>query len=219
MTNILLSRGIIADPKIYIYLKNYISAKMKVLIIPWAYNKGEASKYKAGSDYINKLILDFMPYQIMPEQIEVLDYEKDSYEQMVDKIKKQDIIYLPGGEPELFYDRIREKGISEFIKKNANIVIGSSAGALIQFKQYHLTPVKGSKEIAFNQGLGLLDNFRIEVHYENTKAKNKNLDKVMEMAPIDIYCLYDDSMIIIENGSKIYNLYKAFKYIPTLKKK
>lgn len=219
MTNILLSHGIIADPKIYIYLKNYISYKMKVLIIPWAYDKGDAARYKVGSDYINKLVLDFMPYQIPAEQIDVLDYEKDSYEQMVDKIKRQDIIYLPGGDPILFYDRIREKGISEFIKKNANIVIGSSAGALIQFKQYHLTPVKGIKEISFNQGLGLLDNFRIEVHYENTKTKNKNLDKAIEMAPVDVYCLYDDSMMIIDNDSKIYNLYRAFKYVPNLKKK
>lgn len=218
MINILLSRGIINEPKAFIYLKNYILPKHRVLIIPWAFNKDESyNKYKQNGSYIKELMLKIMPYGIPSENIQTLDYEEDSYDIMAEKLKKQDIIYLPGGNPILFYERIREKGISDFIKKNANIVIGSSAGALIQFKQYHLTPYKDdtgeSKVISYHQGLGLLDNFRIEVHFEDHKKKIKNLTKVYEEAPADIYVIYNDSFLIIDNGN-IYPIWGSKKFEP-----
>lgn len=223
MINILLSRGIINDPHAYIYLKNYILPKHRVLIVPWAFN-ADASyvPFKKDGEYIKDLMIKFMPYQIPFENIEVLDYETDSYDDMINKIKKQDILYFPGGNPVLFYDRIREKGISDLIKKHANIVIGSSAGALIQFKQYHLTPYKDdtgeSKVLSYHMGLGLLDNFRIEVHYEDNKKKIKNLNEAYYKAPVDIYCIYDESFMIIEDG-KIFPIKGSFKFKPTPPKK
>ncbi len=217
MINILLSRSIVNDPSVYLYLKNYINPKMRILVIPWAFGKNETMEnYTKESDYISELYKKFIPYQIDYDNFNVLSLD-DPYDVALDKIKKQDIIYLPGGFPDLFYERIREKGISEAIKQNAKIIIGSSAGALIQFKQYHLTPDNDYKEISFHYGLGLLDNFRVEVHYENNKKKNKNLEQVLDMAPIDCYTLEDSQMIIIDEG-KIITLFGAKKYIPKLKK-
>lgn len=218
MINILLSRSIVNEPHAYLYLKNYLNPKMKILVIPWAFGKDEEmNSYTKESDYMQELYKKFIPYQIDYDNFNVLSLD-DPYDVMLEKIKKQDVIYLPGGFPDLFYERIREKGISEAIKQNANIIIGSSAGALIQFKQYHLTPDHDYKEISFHQGLGFLDNFRIEVHYENNKKKNKNLDMVLEMAPITCYTIEDNQMLIVEN-EKIMTLFGAKKYIQVIKKK
>lgn len=219
MINILLSRGIINDPRIYLYLKNYITPKTKVLIVPWSFEKNESYEtYKLNGSYIEELFKKFMPYQISRDNFEVLDYYEDKYDTLLEKIKKQDLLYFPGGSPELLYDRMREKGITDAIRQHAKLVIGSSAGALVQFKQYHLTPYGKDKNISFHNGLGLLDNFRIEVHYEDNKKKNKDLNTVIQMAPVDIYTIKDDEMIIIDNGQKI-NLFGAGKFNKIISKK
>ncbi|EPZ54469.1 peptidase S51 family protein [[Clostridium] sordellii ATCC 9714] len=63
-------------------------------------------------------------------------------------------------------DRLKEFKIIEDIENYKGIVMGSSAGAMVQVAQYHITPDKDYDTFSYNEGLNMITDFDIEVHYK-----------------------------------------------------
>ena len=70
-------------------------------------------------------------------------------------------------------DRIKEFDLVDILRKHNRIVMGYSAVQLFSFLNiiYHL--IKTIKEFQYYDGLGYLDDFYLEVHYEKEKYKTK----------------------------------------------
>ncbi len=81
------------------------------------------------------------------------------------------------------------------------IIIGSSAGAMVQIKDYHITPDEDYGTFTYNKGLNLIKNFGVEVHYEATNLQNYFIKKVLSEKKDIIYALKDNGGIIVENDS------------------
>jgi len=86
---------------------------------------------------------------------------KESRSKILEILKKYDVLYLPGGDPEIFYKTIKEKRLAKAIKDFRGIIIGNSAGAII------LTKGQWEKN-KFYKGLGLI-NMYIKVHFNPKK--------------------------------------------------
>ena len=54
---------------------------------------------------------------------------------------------LTGGAPDLMMKRIKEKKLKKLIKNYKGIMIGYSAGAMIQLDSYHISPDEDYPEI------------------------------------------------------------------------
>ena len=220
MNHILLSRGILASPKMIPYFKPYIHKNDKVLIVALSHfskhidNEDTYNQYYGkGGEYYQKMIDSFFPYGIKESQIEWIHYFKDNQKTAIQKIKNADIIYLPGGSPDLFMLRIEAFGIKDILEDHQGLMIGSSAGAMIQMASYHISPDFDYPAFRYEKGLELLKGFSIEVHYRRRKKQKAALRKVNRAFHHEIYAIPDMGALIVTSegikcvfpAEKIYN--------------
>lgn len=77
-----------------------------------------------------------------------------------------DILFLTGGTPDLTMQRVKERNLTEVIKRFDGIVIGCSAGARVQCSLFHITPNVKYPVFYHDPGIGLLPKqYGVAVHY------------------------------------------------------
>lgn len=218
MTNILLSRGILAQFKPD--LEHLIRPNMKVVIIaysfyPWSYsNQLEyESDYQTDGNYYDKMIESFSAYGIPPSQISWILYQKDTVDLAIEKINAAHIIYFPGGAPDLMMQRLIDMNLQSHLENPDKIYIGSSAGAMIQFPTYHITPDYVYPKFIYAKGLHLIEPILIEVHYAKKRIQKRSFRKVFRRLKKPIYAIPDDGCIVIHQ-QKISCLGTARKIYP-----
>lgn len=187
-------------------VKKYISSNDKVLIIPFsfgekisndtewqdAYNKDYGMYYKS-------VVLPFLSYGIKEENIEWINYFKDIKEAAKEKVRNSDMIFFTGGLPDKMMYRLKEFNLVSEIENFKGIIIGSSAGAMIQTSEYHITPDKDYNTFSYNKGLNLIKNFNIEVHYEEAEIQKHSINKVLNEKIDTVYAIKDAGGIIVDN--------------------
>lgn len=220
MNHILLSKGILASPKMIPYFKPYIHENDKVLIVALSHfskhienEEAYNSYYEKGGEYYQKMVDSFAPYGIKESQIKWIHYFKDNQKSAIQKTKDANIIYLPGGSPDLMMMRIEAFGIKDVLESHQGLMIGSSAGAMIQMASYHISKDFDYPTFRYEKGLNLLKGFSIEVHYRRRKKQKAALRKVNRAFHQEIYAIPDDGALIVTNeginclatARKIYN--------------
>lgn len=206
MIHILMSRSILAKKEVYDFAKSYIQKHHQVVIVALSFFPYQVRSeedyhklYQKGSEYYQKIIDQFTPYGIDEKQISWINYYHDNLQSAIKKIEQADIIYLPGGAPDLMIKRIIEMGIKEIIESHKGIFIGSSAGTMIQFKDYYISKDHDYRRFSYEKGLNLLSGFFVEVHYRRRKKQKSSMRKVFRAYKEDIYSIPDDGIIIIDN--------------------
>ncbi|MDL2292825.1 peptidase E [Acholeplasma sp. OttesenSCG-928-E16] len=217
MINVLTSRGIINQGDVFVYLKEYIKSSHKVLLVNFSFFKKFVKNkedyeliYGNNGSYTNRIIDSFFPYGISMKNFDILHYYNDTHETALKKIKAADIIYFPGGAPDEMMDRINEFKIKEALEDKDKIFIGSSAGAMIQFNHYHITKDRDYKKFSYQEGLHLIDDYFIEVHYKKNFRYKKSQKRIFKdhQEPLiqipDSGCvIIDDKRIFLLGGAKI----------------
>jgi peptidase E len=206
MINVLLSRGILKESYIVEELKDIIKKDFKVCVLAFSffdkhiYHKDQYDAYyKKDGEYYQKMIDSFAPYGIKEEQITWVYYFDDHKDSAKKKIEDADIIYFPGGSPDQMMTRIDEFELKDFLEKQDKIFIGSSAGAMIQFDTYHISPDVDYDCFNIQEGLSLIDDFIIEVHYRRRKKQKSALRKMHRLTHKNIYSIPDDGAIIYDH--------------------
>ncbi len=218
--NILLNINNFSEPFAYDALRSIINPNMKVLIVPWSYHEDfitNAEEFdrefgKGGPQY-EEIAREFMNYGIKRKNIRVLHYYKDSRAKMRMKFFFADIVFFTGGYPDRFLYRIDQRNIRPFIQKFKGIYMGTSAGAMIQFDRFHVTPEEEGQDYDYMEGLGLLSGFDIEVHYEDSFDHLASLLIDLKLHSIPIFALPNTGGMIVE-GDDYMLLGDAFEIVP-----
>ena len=204
MAHILMSRGILGEAKVIEKLSSIITSDLKVCYLALSYFKDQFINHQAYIDcyspqgeYYEKTINQFLNYGIKADQISWIIDHVDDHDSAVKKIKEADILYFPGGAPDLFMKRIQSLGIKEIIEAHQGHFIGSSAGTMIQFKNYYITKDYDYKRFSYEEGLDLLTGFFVEVHYRRRVQQKKSMRKVYRAYHEPIFGLPDDGLIIV----------------------
>lgn len=205
MYNVLLSKvdeGL-NDEKIQSRLKKIINSNMKLLIFPWSFPVELDEKQL--DDFFEKrrlkFIAPFVRLGIKEEKIYVANCYRDTKKDLIKKIKQSDILFFTGGNPEMLFSKVVHKmELLYEIKHYEGIIIGESAGALMQFERYFITKKNNFYPyFAFYDGFGNLSNpFYIDVHSVNKKLYMDKLKEVAHNYNKNIYAIYN-------NGAIIYN--------------
>ena len=82
------------------------------------------------------------------------------------------------------------------IQKSSALIIGASAGAMIQFDHYHITPDDDYPEYHYQKGLGLVSGFEIEVHYCHSPVQDMGIQRVIEEKGLPTYTVANDGGIL-----------------------
>jgi peptidase E len=206
MIHVLTSRGILREPFMVEALKDIIKKEHKVCVVALSFFETHIytieaydAYYKKGGEYYQKMIDSFEPYGIKENQISFVYYYDMTKEEAKRNIDKADIIYFPGGAPDLMMKRINEFELKEHLEKQEKIFIGSSAGAMIQFSQYHISPDLDYDKFSLHEGLNFIDKFIIEVHYRRRKKQKSSLRKMYRDTHKPIFAIPDDGAIIYDH--------------------
>ncbi|HAX03059.1 MAG: hypothetical protein A2Y45_06465 [Tenericutes bacterium GWC2_34_14] len=210
MINVLLSRGILGSQMLVEELKDVIKKEHKVAILLYSFFDHEFRSesdyqinYEKGSEYYVKMVNSFSPYGIGEDQLLFINYYQDTKESAIKKIKEADILYFPGGAPDQMMRRIKEKGIQEAIESHKKIYIGSSAGAMIQFKDYYISIDADYPSFRYEEGLDLLKGFFLETHYRRRKTQKAGMRKVFRAHKMPIITCPDDGAVVVYDNEII----------------
>lgn len=208
MTNILLNSFRIAQPWCCDMLAPYIRPSDRVLVFPLAFRELEITstqewnnRYDKTSGFMAKgFAAEFSKYGIEIDQITWVNYFTDNQDYITAKIAESNILYFSGGLPHLMMERLQEKGVIDAIRGFNGLVMGDSAGALIQLDTYHVTPDQDYPEYAYYDGLGLLRGFDVEVHYCGSAEREQSINRCCIEKGIPVYAMPEQGGILVENG-------------------
>ncbi|CEN93616.1 MAG: Type 1 glutamine amidotransferase-like domain-containing protein [Paeniclostridium sp.] len=210
MINILLNLYNFHEKWCFETLKDILKEEYSVLVIPFSFNddwmkndnEWQTAYNPITGKYYKDIVIPFLSYGIKAENINWINYFNDTKDSSKYKINNSDIIFFTGGLPDQMMDRLKEFKIIEDIENYKGIVMGSSAGAMVQVAQYHITPDKDYDSFSYNEGLNMITDFDIEVHYKETSIQKESIKKVLKEKSRRIYAMKDKGGIII-NGEKI----------------
>lgn len=209
MINILLEGFDIDAPWLYTELKNYIKPNHTVAIVAFSFRDSrvkslsdwnalyckETGKYYAG------IVGGLSAYGISEENITFINYFTDTKETAAQKIESADIIYFLGGLPDRMLDRIKEFDLFDILMNHNGIIMGYSAGAVIQLAEYHLSPDEDYPEFKYYEGLPYLKDFYLEVHYESSDVQLESIKQVTAERKKRVYATaLKAGAILIDNG-------------------
>lgn len=209
MVNILLDYSDINSPWLFDTLKNYIKPHHKVAIIAFSFRDERVKNLmdwnalygKNGGKYYGGLVDTLMAYGMDEDNIKFLNYFTDTKETAAETIKSADILYFLGGLPDKMYERLQEFDLLDVIMAHEGIVMGYSAGSVIQLAEYHLSPDEDYPTFGYYEGLPMLRDFYVEVHYENTDVQNAAIASVLKEKKKTVYAFsLGKGAMIVECG-------------------
>ena len=180
MVNLLLSLNNFDENWCYSILKNIIKDNHNVLIIPFSYddnwlkdkndwNRAFSSEY--GTHY-KDIVSPFLSYGINENNIKWINQFVDSIDLMKLKIRNSDILFFTGGYPDKMMAKFQKYDLVHELENFNGIMIGTSAGAMVQIREYHITKDSDYERYSYYIGLNIIKDFDIEVHFENTELQN-----------------------------------------------
>ncbi|HIT61449.1 MAG TPA: Type 1 glutamine amidotransferase-like domain-containing protein [Candidatus Fimousia stercorigallinarum] len=218
--NILLNINNFSEPFAYEILKDIIKPYMRVLIVPFSYHEDYIHNaeefdehYSKGKEEFEDIAKEFMNYGIKRRNIQILHYYRDTRKTTHRKFHFADILFFIGGYPDRLMYRIDHLKLRPLIKKFKGIIMGTSAGAMVQLDCYHQTPEEEGQEYDYGEGLGLLSGFDIEVHYEPSFLQLTSMITDLKYRGRPIYALPNKGGMIVD-GEKIVLLGDAFRIGP-----
>ena len=210
MVNILLEGYDIDEGWLYDELKKYIKPSHSVAVVAFSFRDSQAKSAcdwdqlygKENGQYYAGIINGLTAYGIQERNISFVNYFADTKASAAEKIKKADIVYFLGGLPDRMTERIKEFDLYDTLMKHDGIVMGVSAGAVIQLAEYHLSPDKDYPEFRYYSGLPYLKDFYVEVHYEGTDIQNDAIRRVIAERGKTVYATVSGAgAIIVDNGN------------------
>lgn len=210
MINILLEGYDIAAPWLYDELKAYICPSHKVAVIALSFRDSRVKNLydwnalygKENGRYYNGIVAGLTAYGIPEDNITFLNYFTDSKETARSKVENADILYFLGGLPDRMFERIKELELYDALVNHKGIVMGYSAGAVIQLAEYHLSPDDDYPTFSYYEGLPYLNEFYLEVHYEGKATQDTSIRRVIAERGKTVFATHDnEGAIIVDNGN------------------
>lgn len=153
-----------------------------------------------GTKYRNALIAKGAD----PKNISILNYFEVPKESCVRDILSSQYIVFTGGRMELGIDRLRKLGLVRLLQHYTGTIIGVSAGALMLFSEYLITPNYFYKDLLVCEGLGYIDGRKlmIEVHYsEDDPVQNQAIKLTCARRQQQIFAIRQSGYMIVRDGN------------------
>lgn len=206
--NLLFSKLNFDEPWAYGSLREFLRGGCRVTVLPFSFWDSEVyseeswnAVYRPGGKYFQEITRAFSAYGILPEAFTFISYFSDDADTFAQALRESDILFLTGGAPELTMKRIREKGFAEPIKAYKGMIMGCSAGAMVQCGCFHITPNRLYPTFYHAKGLGLLPaGYGVEVHYVKDAHHMAYVERTVSETGRQILLLDNQSGAVFRDG-------------------
>jgi cyanophycinase len=217
--NILLDKLDFNETWAYETLKHIIRPEYKICIIPFAFDEEwiknkeewENSYNKLTGEHYKYMVSPFYTYGINDNSITLINYFTDSSESAKAKMDASDIIFFTGGFPDKIMNKLLEFDLINTVETHDGIIMGWSAGAMMQCFDYYISPDEDYPEFVYKKGIRCIENFAVEVHYKNIETQNNSIERYISETGKMVYTTERQSAIIVD-GSEIILLGNAKVY-------
>lgn len=200
-------------------LSAYITPNCAITVIPFAFHETWVTDLNQWNEcynsddglYYEGIIHPFIQYGVKSENIRFINYFKDHANDLADALLTTDIVYFVGGFPEKTMERLIELDMKEIVENYNGIIMGWSAGATMQAKEFFISPDKHYKEYSEHQGLELINEFAVKVHYNGSSEQIDCIKRYISRTGNKVFCLRKKSAIIYDAGG-ISLLGNAFEF-------
>ena len=205
--NILLSKLNFDEPWAYPYLSEYLHPCQHITVLPFSFwysevysNETWEAAYGPSGKYFNEITEAFSAYGLGPSQFTFINFFSDDEAVFAQALQKSDILFLTGGAPDLTMQRIQKKGFAPLIRSYPGIVIGCSAGAMVQCGCFHITPNRFYPTFFHQEGLGLLPAcYGVEVHYFSDSHHIESIERTIQETGRQILLLDNESGAVFQD--------------------
>lgn len=142
----------------------------------------------------------FGAYGIQETDISFVSWFHDTAQTAARKLDEADVLFLTGGLPDVFFERMQAMKLVERLQQFPGVVMGASAGAMVQFLEYHITPDEDYDAYCYHQGLGLLDGFELEVHFADTPVQRECMARYQKERGKPLWAMCNDGGLLVRNG-------------------
>lgn len=138
-----------------------------------------------------------------PANISLLNYYDILNKDDIHDIMSSQYIVFTGGRMELGIERLKKLGMDLLLQNYKGTIVGVSAGALMLFTEYLITPNFFYKNLTVCEGLGYIDSRRlmIEVHFSETDPAQK---QAVELISVErkqpIYAIRQSGYLIVQDN-------------------
>lgn len=160
------------------------------------YSPADGCFYKSHSDV-------FKRYGIDPGNVVWINPFVDDRAAMLSKIDQASILLLPGGAPDLFMKRLKKLRLTGRIRNFDGLVIGCSAGSMMQLEDYHISPDPDYEQFSWQKGAGPLKGFWIEPHFTSSKIQKESIETVLERHQGPVYGIWEDGGLIVDENNQV----------------
>lgn len=179
---------------------------------------------------LDEVSLDFFKpngrhYEKYLGQLELLGIEKSKVksinpyetnrEEINNLLNVSDAIFIPGGNPEMFMTLAIRLNIVDLLTNYKGVIIGESAGSVLQFDFYPLTAQNNfyGTNSYYNGFNAIKMDFVLDVHTQDTDDYKDSLKKLSQMKDKNIISIYDGGYIIYDRAVNSYQTYgKVVKF-------
>lgn len=222
MVHVLLESYDLTAPFLVDTLRRYLKPGQKVAIVAFSFLPTQASNLEQWNSlygketgmFYNWLVDPFAAFGIGEDDIEFVNYFADTKESAARKVRAADVIYFTGGLPDAMMDRLHEFELVDILKNFNGIVLGCSAGAMIQLQEYHITPDWDYPEFGYYQGLPWLKDFYVEVHYEASQLQKDSVRRVLKEKSKPVYATYHNQGALVVADGTITQLGQTALFLP-----
>lgn len=182
----------------------YINVK-NLAIFPWTFADERMENLlgdfmEEGGRHYEKYISQMEILGITRDRIQFINPYKTSRDKIIEILNSCDGIFIPGGNPEMFMTLAIRLNVLDLLTNYTGIIIGESAGSVLQFPIYGLPIQNNYYECnSFYNGFGAIKcDFSIDVHTQDSSDYLKNLQILANMKNISIYTIPNNSCIVID---------------------
>ncbi len=220
MVNILMNNPNVDQPWCRFQLSRYIRPGMKVLVIPFSFHEayitdGEAwnSIYAPGQIGYEEIVRPLEILGIRRKDIAFVNYFTDTPMSLGKLIYQADVIELPGGYPDRMMKRLWEFGAISQLAAFPGVMLGFSAGAMVQIDCFHATPEEPGQEFYYCDGLGCITQFDIEVHFCALPVQLEGIERTLQETKRMVFAIEEQGGLIVDHG-QIRQLGKVHSFRP-----
>lgn len=176
-------------------LKKELKDSSNILFIPFAKVKEKRKQWiDVSLEQYESIGIEFKECHMIEED--------NSREQMIQRIKKADIISIMGGNPLELMDKLEYYGLVEYLRNFKGTIVATSAGTLTLCNYCILTKDDDFKESMYKKGFGIVD-INIAVHYYSRDSEmDRDLRDFSKAIQEPIYGLGDFGNVIMFDGNK-----------------
>ena len=188
-------------------MEGILQPDMKVTVLPFSFSDGAVPdaaawqrEYGPDGEHAQAVLRPFAAYGIGRDQVRFVNYFTHTPAQAKAMIETAGIVFMTGGLPDRAMNRVREFGLTQVLEQFPGILMGASAGAMMQIDDYHISPDDDYPTYMRSRGLQCGLGFDVEVHYAFSQAQNDGIRRALTERDVPIWAMENTSALIVRNG-------------------